>query len=578
MKQQLEQENKQENTVHDPNREHMTLSALWQLWMDNLKSWRQYRDEHPDLFTLNLQAGLRHIAAWFRQVGGSAHHLVDENRHSSFPESEHGAAQLFLFFWNSLSRLGASLRERARNARKKLIRASDRRRSYFEKLKLHPVAFLAGAMGLAAAATVLSLYTVGAHAVYDGTDLGVVSSQHAVELAVSEVESITRETLHDSSYTVDQSLLTTETGVYLRKDVIGEEEFSSELTDQLGLVEYAYVLYVDGEKVVATTFPGALDDILNQLKLGYQTEDTVDAYFVEDVEIRQEYVDSSYVMNLGYIAEILNETKEGEVTYTVKKGDSYYSIADEYGLSVDALMKLNPGYDPKILRVGDVLTISNAVPYLTVVDVERQSGVQDIPYEVEYQDDSSLYVGDTRVLSAGVYGKADVTANVTYINGEETNREVVASVTLSEPVAELQARGTMERPTWLPTGSFRWPCSGRISSRFGYRNTGIAGASTYHKGIDIGNSYGTPILAADGGTVTYAGWMSGYGYLIIIDHGNGYETYYGHNSSLVASVGEKVYKGQQVARMGSTGISSGNHCHFGVKKNGTFVNPLNYLP
>mgnify|MGYP000481208922 CR=1 FL=1 len=86
------------------------------------------------------------------------------------------------------------------------------------------------------------------------------------------------------------------------------------------------------------------------------------------------------------------------------------------------------------------------------------------------------------------------------------------------------------------------------------------------------------ILAADGGTVTYAGWMSGYGYLIIIDHGNGYETYYGHNSSLVASVGEKVYKGQQVARMGSTGISSGNHCHFGVKKNGTFVNPLNYLP
>lgn len=118
MKQQLEQENKQENTVHDPNREHMTLSALWQLWMDNLKSWRQYRDEHPDLFTLNLQAGLRHIAAWFRQVGGNAHHLVDENRHSSFPESEHGAAQLFLFFWNSLSRLGASLRERARNARK----------------------------------------------------------------------------------------------------------------------------------------------------------------------------------------------------------------------------------------------------------------------------------------------------------------------------------------------------------------------------------------------------------------------------------------------------------------------------
>ncbi len=577
MKQQLEQENKQENTVHDPNREHMTLSALWQLWMDNLKSWRQYRDEHPDLFTLNLQAGLRHIAAWFRQVGGSAHHLVDENRHSSFPESEHGAAQLFLFFWNSLSRLGASLRERARNARKKLIRAGDRRRSYFEKLKLHPVAFLAVAMALATAATVLSLYTVGAHAVYDGTDLGVVSSQHAVELAVSEVESITRETLHDSSYTVDQSLLTTETGVYLRKDVIGEEEFSSELTDQLGLVEYAYVLYVDGEKVVATTFPGALDDILNQLKLGYQTEDTVDAYFVEDVEIRQEYVDSSYVMNLGYIAEILNETKEGEVTYTVKKGDSYYSIADEYGLSVDALMKLNPGYDPKILRVGDVLTISNAVPYLTVVNVERQRYVQDVPYPVEYTDDASMYQGEYKVTSPGVYGKADITANVTYINGTETERQIVASATLSQPVTEYQIRGTKERPSWFPTGSFGWPCSGVITSYFGARNTGIRGASTYHEAIDIANSYGTPIYASDGGTVIYAGWMGGYGYLVKIDHGNGYVTYYGHNSSLLVSVGEHVHKGQQVARMGSTGVSSGNHCDFRIQLNGTFLNPLNYL-
>lgn len=166
-------------------------------------------------------------------------------------------------------------------------------------MKLHPAAFLAVALSLAAAATVLSLYTVGARAVYDGKDLGVVPSAHAVELAVAEVEGITRETLHDSSYQVDQSLLQTETGVFLRKEITSEEELRNELTDELGLVEYAYVLYVDGEKVVATTFPDALDDILAQLKLGYQTEDTVDAYFVEDVEIRQEYVDTSYIMNLA---------------------------------------------------------------------------------------------------------------------------------------------------------------------------------------------------------------------------------------------------------------------------------------
>ena len=298
---------------------------------------------------------------------------------------------------------------------------------------------------------------------------------------------------------------------------------------------------------------------------------------MEDVEIRQEYVDASYVMNLGYIAEILNETKEGEVTYTVKSGDSYYSIADEYGLSVDALMKLNPGYDPKILRVGDVLTISNAVPYLTVVNVERQRYVQDVPYPVAYTDDGSMYQGEYKVISAGVYGKADVTANVTYINGTETERQIVASVTLSQPVTEQQLRGTKERPSWYPTGSFGWPCSGVITSYFGARNTGIRGASTYHEAIDIANSYGTPIYASDGGTVIYSGWLGGYGYLVKIDHGNGFITYYGHNSSLLVSVGQHVHKGQQIARMGSTGISSGNHCDFRIQLNGTFLNPLNYL-
>ena len=577
MKQLLAEKPTQKNPAQDPNRTPMSLSTLWQLWKDNLKSWRQYREEHPDLFTLNLQAGVRHLAARCKEIRGSAHHLMDESRHSRFPESEHGAAQLFLFFWNSLPRLGANLRERLSQRRKRLIRIGDRLRSFFEQIKLHPAVFLASAMGIAAAATILSLYTIGARAVYDGKDLGVVSSRQAVALAVTEVEGITRETLQDSSYKVDQSLLETKTGVFLRKEVASEEDFRDELTDELGLVEDAYVLYVDGEKVVATTFPGALDDILAQLKLGYQTEDTVDAYFVEDVEIRQEYVDTSYIMNLGYIAEILNATREGEVTYTVKSGDSYYSIAGEYGISVDTLMKMNPGYDPKILRVGDVLTISNAVPYLTVVNVERQRYVQDVPYEVEYTDDASMYQGEYKVTSPGVYGKADVTANVTYINGTETEREIVASVTLSQPVTEQQLRGTKERPSWYPTGSFGWPCNGIITSYFGRRNTGIRGASTYHEAIDIANSYGTPIYASDGGTVIYSGWMGGYGYLVKIDHGNGYVTYYGHNSSLLVSVGEHVHKGQQIARMGSTGISSGNHCDFRIQLNGTFLNPLNYL-
>ena len=558
----------------DPNREHMTLSELWQLWRDNLMSWRSFCDEHHDLFTLNIQAGFRRIGRWLSDLRSNARALAAANRDRRFPESEYGAAQLFLFFRGSLERRAAAIREGFSNRRKALTWMGGKRRHFFEKMHLHPVAFLCGAMAIAAAATVLSLYTLGAQVTYDGQDLGIVSSRRAAEKVVAELEDVTRATTGDGGYTVDTALLTAETGVFPRRELISDDEFEETLSDTLGVVDYAYVLYVDGEKVVATTRSGALEDLLEQLKLGYETADTVNAYFVEDVDIRQEYVESSYVMNLGYIAEILNETKEGEVTYTVTSGDSYYSIAEKYDLSVEALMKLNSGYDPSILRVGDVLTISNAVPYLTVVNVERQRYVQDVPYQVEYTDDSSMYQGEYKVTSAGVYGKADITANVTYINGEEMEREVVASVTLSQPVTEQQLRGTKERPTWYPTGSFSWPCTGILTSRFGYRS--LLG-STYHSGIDIGNSYGTSIYASDGGTVTYSGWMSGYGYLIIIDHGNGYQTYYGHNSSLAVSVGAKVHKGQLIARMGSTGRSTGNHCHFGIKLNGTFVNPLNYL-
>ena len=221
-----------------------------------------------------------------------------------------------------------------------------------------------------------------------------------------------------------------------------------------------------------------------------------------------------------------------------------------------------------------MLTISRAVPYLTVVNVERQSYLQDVAYSVEYVDDPDMYEGDYEVLSKGVYGKADITANVTVINGTETAREVVSSVTLKEPVAERQARGTKERPTWFPTGSFRWPCYGVITSYFGGRNTGISGASSYHEAIDIANSYGTPIYAADGGTVIYSGWNGGLGYCVKIDHGNGFITWYGHNSDLYVSVGDHVYKGQTIAAMGSTGISSGSHCDFRIQRNGTMVSMI----
>ena len=574
---------KQTQTTPTPQKERRQIpspATLWRMWMDNLKEWRFYLEENHrqrlDISGWIDKLRLR-CRTFMTSLRRDMRHQANASRHRKFPESESGLAQLFLYAAGSVPRLTSALRDRFTLRRRKQIDAAHAFQKQVDKIKQHPVAFLSCALVVVALCALLSLYTIGTTAVYNGSELGTVSGIRTVNAVVSDIEDITRQTLGDEDYTINRDKLDTTVGVVPRQAVESREEFTDNLSDELGLVEYAYVLYIDGEPVAATTFPNALEEMLEQLKKSYITANTVDSYFVENVEIKQEYTDASLVMNLGNIAEILNATKSGEVTYTVEAGDSYYYIADLYDMSVDDLLDMNPGYDPKLLRVGDVLTISNAVPYLTVVDVERQNYVQDVPYQVEYQDDNTMYQGDYKVLSPGEYGKADVTANVTYINGEETDRQVVASVTLSEPVTETQARGTIPRPTWFPTGSFRWPCNGTLTSYFGRRNTGIRGASTYHEGIDIANSYGTAIYAADGGTVSYSGWMSGYGYLVIIDHGNGYQTYYGHNSSLIVSVGEHVYKGQQIARMGSTGISSGNHCHFGIKINGTFVNPLNYL-
>ncbi len=135
---------------------------------------------------------------------------------------------------------------------------------------------------------------------------------------------------------------------------------------------------------------------------------------------------------------------------------------------------------------------------------------------------------------------------------------------------------TTTKPT---VSAFTWPCpsSTRITSDYGPRESPTAGASSNHKGIDIGAAYGADIVAAADGTVVFAGYSSSAGNYVTIDHGGGLYTVYMHCSSLVVSKGQSVSRGQVIAKVGSTGISTGNHLHFGVSLNGSYVNPWNYL-
>ena len=122
-----------------------------------------------------------------------------------------------------------------------------------------------------------------------------------------------------------------------------------------------------------------------------------------------------------------------------------------------------------------------------------------------------------------------------------------------------------------------WPVSGEITSPFGWRTHPIFGSSRFHSGLDIGADYGVPIVAAQSGVVIEAGWIGGYGNTVMIDHGGGIVTLYGHNQSLAVDVGQSVAQGQVISYCGSTGNSTGPHCHFEVRLNGEPVSPNNYL-
>ena len=208
----------------------------------------------------------------------------------------------------------------------------------------------------------------------------------------------------------------------------------------------------------------------------------------------------------------------------------------------------------------------------------------DIDYDVEVSYDENEDSDYEKVVREGKPGVCRVNVRLTYVDGEFTNSEVIDTENVKEPVTEKIIRGAKQgkpkeeekKSSGGTTGSFIWPV------------THTKGITTYfemrwgsmHHGIDIagGGDYGQPIIASDGGMVTFSGYDdSGYGNYVIIDHGNGYETLYGHACELAVSAGQYVNQGDVIAYVGSTGFSTGPHLHFEVRVNGEREDPFNYL-
>ena len=149
-----------------------------------------------------------------------------------------------------------------------------------------------------------------------------MESQATADAARSRLERITTRTLGET-FTIDDSLIQYSSSLLRRQDVVDEDTFEEDLSEEIGLVTPAYCLYVDGERIGATPYEGALEELMEQMKAAVTIADTVSCSFAEEVEIKEEYVSTDEIMNLGYLAEILYSTKTAEVTYELKKGDTW---------------------------------------------------------------------------------------------------------------------------------------------------------------------------------------------------------------------------------------------------------------
>ena len=310
--------------------------------------------------------------------------------------------------------------------------------------------------------------------------------------------------------------------------------------------------------------------------------------FNEDVLVRSTYVNKEDILNEQEAIDILLSNTEEVVEYEMKEGDNIWDIAMAHGTTMDHILEINPQIEDETrMQIGDVIKLEVPDPILSISTTEEATFKELIPADIQYVEFSDLYKDETKVYQEGHDGLKEITVDVHKINGKEVSRELISEKVLKEPKTKVIAYGTKEKPkqqnnsssagssvSGSNSGMFMHPLNGggSISSSYGSR------WGVFHRGIDIAAPAGTPIYAAASGVVTYSGYNNGgFGKLIIIDHQNGYQTYYAHCSSLYAQVGQQVSKGQNIAGVGSTGNSTGNHVHFEIRKDGTPINPYNYI-
>lgn len=350
-------------------------------------------------------------------------------------------------------------------------------------------------------------------------------------------------------------------------------------------VEEATGLYIDGTYIGAVTDGDGLLDLLYEMKERYRTPDmdeNTSIQFVKKVEVKKGLYPSGpngSIRSLSEIRSLLDKEERGKKIYTVVSGDDPLKIAAKNGITLDELKTMNPGVDVSLFP-GDELLIANSVPYLGVKVTETIKYEEELEYEITQRTDPDHDIGYYQVVQQGEKGVREVTAEIIMTDGIETERNILNTTIVKEPVNQIVVVGGNRPLKVIPkdssgrvaSGAFQWPTvAGSIGTGFlGYWG---------HTGADIvwSGCYGNPVLASADGTVVASGWRGLYGYCVVIDHGGGMQTLYAHCSALYVSAGQQVSQGETIAAIGATGNAYGPHLHFEIRVNGTPVDPAPYL-
>ena len=352
-------------------------------------------------------------------------------------------------------------------------------------------------------------------------------------------------------------------------------------------IEAAVGLYVNNRFLGAVTDHNFIANELEQIKQkNTRNRKDEEVRFTKRISVRDGLYPVDSIISVDDMDELINRNETVEQNYTVQDGDSPSLIADKTGLSIEQLEKMNPDLQEK-MQAGEVLLTEVAQPFLSVQNIFTSVDNEEVSFDIVEIETSTFDKSYREITQEGVPGVREVTSQVTEINGVETARTEIDSRVLKRPVEQKVIVGT-NVPTYVPPasagggdrppdagaskpGGFIWPTAGG-------RITVYVGGYPGHSGVDIPRDAGTPIYAADSGTVVLAkNGTTGYAKHVIIDHGNGYQTLYAHASQLFVTAGETVTQGQVIASVGRTGWATGNHLHFEVRYNGRTMQPQNYI-